>query len=459
MLDATPKEIVERKALRINPAKTCQPVGAMYAALGIHNCLPHSHGSQGCCSYHRTVLSRHFKEPAMASSSSFTEGASVFGGGSNIKTAAKNVFALYNPDIIAVHTTCLSETIGDDMPTYISQMQDSGIIPEDKLIIHTNTPSYVGSHITGFSHMVTGMVDYLSENTGAKNGKCNIIPGFVGPADMKEIKSLFAAMDVPYTMFPDTDGVFNAPTTGEFEMYPKGGAKVEDIVDAGNSEFTYALGKYASEQGAKALEKKCKVPFKTLKTPIGIDATDELLMAVSEATGKAIPESIELERGQLVDLMIDSQQYFQGKKVAMIGDPDEIIALAQYVIALGMIPKYVITGTPTGIAFSKEINAMLDAAGIEGCKVKAEADFFDLHQWIKNEGVDLLISNTYGKSIAREENIPFVRFGFPVMDRYGHIYNPKVGYKGAMNLLVDMCDAMLDKEERECAEEDFEIVR
>jgi nitrogenase molybdenum-iron protein beta chain len=42
-------EVVERHALTINPAKTCQPIGAMYAALGIHRCLPHSHGSQGCC--------------------------------------------------------------------------------------------------------------------------------------------------------------------------------------------------------------------------------------------------------------------------------------------------------------------------------------------------------------------------------------------------------------------------
>ena len=78
MLDGTTAEIVERKALRINAAKTCQPVGAMYAALGIHGCMPHSHGSQGCCSYHRSHLTRHFKEPVMATTSSFTEGASVF---------------------------------------------------------------------------------------------------------------------------------------------------------------------------------------------------------------------------------------------------------------------------------------------------------------------------------------------------------------------------------------------
>ena len=41
MLDCTPKEIKERKSGgMINPAKTCQPIGAMYAALGIHGACP-----------------------------------------------------------------------------------------------------------------------------------------------------------------------------------------------------------------------------------------------------------------------------------------------------------------------------------------------------------------------------------------------------------------------------------
>ncbi len=78
MLDYTTKETTQRSALRVNPAKTCQPVGAMYAALGVHECMPHSHGSQGCCSFHRMFLTRHFKDPAMASTSSFTEGASCW---------------------------------------------------------------------------------------------------------------------------------------------------------------------------------------------------------------------------------------------------------------------------------------------------------------------------------------------------------------------------------------------
>ncbi|WP_411680656.1 nitrogenase molybdenum-iron protein subunit beta [Clostridium thailandense] len=453
MLDMTPKEIIERKALKINPAKTCQPIGAMYAALGIHNCLPHSHGSQGCCSYHRMQLTRHFKDPIMASTSSFTEGASVFGGGSNIKTAIKNIFSVYNPDIIAIHTTCLSETIGDDLPTYISDAE----IPEGKLVIHANTPSYVGSHVTGFSNMVKAMVDYLSKNSGTKNGKINILPGFVNPSDMREIKRIFDVMGVPYIMFPDTSGVVDSPMGEKYEMYPKGGAKVSDIIDAGNSEKTIALGSYTSKAAAVALEKKCKIPFHMLKTPIGIEAVDELLMVLSKMTGREIPYELEEERGQLVDLMLDSYQYFHGKKVAIYGDPDLVIALTEFVVSLGMIPKYVITGTP-GEEFEKEVEKIMEKAEIEGY-AKSASDLFQLHQWIKNESVDLLIGNTHGKFIARAEDIPFVRFGFPILDRYAHYYMPTVGYKGAIRLMETMCSSILDRMDRDCRDEDFELVR
>jgi len=454
MLNSTPKEILERKALVINPAKTCQPIGAMYAALGIHNCLPHSHGSQGCCAFHRMQLTRHFKDPIMASTSSFTEGASVFGGGANLKTAAKNIFSIYNPDIIAVHTTCLSETIGDDLPTYISDAD----VPEGKVIIHANTPSYQGSHVTGFSSMVKAMVDYLSQNAGKKNGKINIIPGFVGPAEMREIKRIFKLMGIPFSMFPDTSGVVDAPMSEKYEIYPKGGTKVEEIVDAGNSEMTFAFGKFASEAGAIALEKKCKVPLQLLKTPIGIDATDALVFALAKITGKEVPYELEEERGQLVDLMLDSHQYFHGKKVAIFGDPDLVIAMTELALSLGMIPKCVITGTP-GEYFQKEVTKMLENAGVKDSYVKSASDLFDLHQRVKSEPVDLLIGNSHGKQIARAEDIPFVRFGFPILDRYAHYYNTTVGYKGTINLIEMMCNAILDRMDRDCADEDFELVR
>jgi nitrogenase molybdenum-iron protein beta chain len=453
MLDHTPKEYVKREALVINPAKTCQPVGAMYAALGIHKCMPHSHGSQGCCSYHRMLLTRNFRDPAIASSSSFTEGSAVFGGGSNLKTSIKNIFSIYNPDIIAIHTTCLSETIGDDIPTFLGE----ATIPEGKFVIHANTPSYVGSHITGFSNMVKGIVKYLAKDTNKPNGKINIIPGFINPGDMREIKRMLKAMDVPFIMFPDTSGVLDAPMTGKYEMYPAGGARIEDIIDSGNSLGTIGLGHFSSTDGVFGLEAKCKVEGKVLKSPIGIKATDEFLMAAAAMTGKDIPPELEEERGQLLDIMLDSNHQYQHKTVAISGDPDIVTSLTEFVSSLGMIPKYVLTGTP-GEAFERDVKEILAEADIKGSKVLAAGDLFTLHQWIKEEPVDLLIGGTHSKFIARAEDVPFIRVGFPILDRSVHSYMPILGYKGGMRLVELISNAILDRKDRDAADEDFELI-
>lgn len=457
MLDGTTAEIVERKALRINAAKTCQPIGAMYAALGIHSCMPHSHGSQGCCSYHRSHLTRHFKEPVMATTSSFTEGASVFGGMANLTQSLKNIFSIYNPDVVAVHTTCLSEVIGDDIPTIVRKSKEEGSIPDGKVVIHANTPSFVGSHVYGFANMVSGMVNYLAEKTGTTLNQVNVIPGYVEPADMREIKRLAAAMGVNIVMFPDTSNVLDGPLTGQYKMYPEGGATVAQIKSSGDSIATLALGHFASHVPAATLESKCNVPAAFMELPIGVGPTDRFIEALRSYGGVEVPASVELERGRLVDLMSDLSQYFHGKRVAVSGDPDQVIALTQLLLELEMMPVYCITGSP-GNQFEKRMHELLDGA-VPGAKIKQNADLFELHQWMKQSPVDLLITNTYGKYIARVENVPFVRFGFPILDRAAHRFNPTVGYAGAINLINQMLNAILDKKDRECAEEWFELVQ
>lgn len=453
MLDLTPKEVSVRSALRINPCKTCQPVGAMYAALGVHRCMPHSHGSQGCVSYHRTFLTRHFKEPAMASTSSFTEGASVFGGGSNIKTAAKNVFDLYDPDIIAIHTTCLSETIGDDLNSYIQEMS----IPEGKLVVHANTPSYVGSHINGFFNMMCGFINYLTQKTGTPNGKTAIFPGFVNPGDMRELKRIAGLMQVPFTMFPDTSGVLDAPMTGRFEMYHKGGTTIDEIRGLGDCGKVLALGQITSVEPAELLEKKCKVPYELMPLPIGIEATDQFVQALSKISRQEVPYELEEQRGQLVDILLDSHQYSYQKSVAIFGDPDTVIGLTALCLEMGMVPKYVITGTPKE-EFNKLAGALCEKYGVQDCTVKANADLFELHQWIKNDPVNLLLGTSYGKQIAKAEDIPFVRAGFPVLDRYVHSVLPMVGYGGAMLLVEKILNALMDRQDRDCEDKDLEVV-
>jgi nitrogenase molybdenum-iron protein beta chain len=458
LLRHTTPEIAERKALTVNPAKTCQPIGAMYAALGIHGCLPHSHGSQGCCSYHRSTLTRHYKEPVMAATSSFTEGSSVFGGQANLLQAIDNIFTIYDPELIAVHTTCLSETIGDDITQIVQKARAEGKIPEGKAVIHANTPSYVGSHVTGFSNMVTSMVKQLAESSGTRGRTVNLIPGWVEPADMREIKRLAGAMGVDTIMFPDTSDVLDAPQTGKHVFYPRGGVTMADLRRAGDSAATLALGPLASGPAAKAMEHLHKVPCTTSDLPIGVRATDRFVDALRTLGRVEVPGEVEDERGRLIDIITDMAQYFEGRRVALWGDPDQLVPLCEFLLDVGMLPVYVVTGTP-GKAFDRRMDAVLGDA-VPDAKVRQGqcADMFLMHQWIKENPVDLLVGNTYGKYIARDDGIPFVRHGFPILDRVGHSYFPTVGYRGGMRLLEQILNALLDQQDRESPEESFELV-
>ncbi len=459
LLRHTTKEIKERKALTINPAKTCQPIGAMYAALGIHGCMPHSHGSQGCCAYHRSALTRHYKEPIMAATSSFTEGSSVFGGQANLVQAINNIFTVYDPEVIAIHTTCLSETIGDDMKQISKKAQDDGKVPDGKKIIYCNTPSYVGSHVTGFSNMVKGMVDGLAEPTTDKLRTVNIIPGWVEPSDMREIKRLCKSMEVDTIMFPDTSDILDAPALGKHEFYPKGGATVQDIAKSGSSQATVALGPTCSGAAAKHLDVKCKVKPSIIELPIGLSATDEFIDTLRKVAGVRVPEEITAERGRLVDVITDMHQYFFGKRVALYGDPDQLVSLAQFVVDLDMIPAYIITGSVGNKSLRRRLQKALgDKYVEENVYIGQQADMFLMHQLIKNNPVDLMIGNTYGKYIEHDEGIPLLRHGFPIYDRVGHSYFPSVGYMGGLRLVEKMLDIFMSKRDKECPEEKFELV-
>jgi len=431
LLRHTPAEpAVEREALTINPAKTCQPIGAMYAALGVHNCMPHSHGSQGCCSYHRSMLTRHYKEPVMAATSCFTEGSSVFGGQANLLEALDNIFTVYNPDVVAVHTTCLSETIGDDLTQMTAKAIESGKVPAGKTVLLANTPSYAGSHVTGFSTMVKGMVTGLAASSAeTKLDVINIIPGYVEPSDMEEIKRLTTLLGVQTILFPDTSNVLNGPLTGKFQMFPSGGTTVEALRATGDSRATLALGPLASTAAAKALRRMA---------------------------GVTVPDSINRERGQLLDVMTDMHQYTYGKKVALAGDPDHLVALVDFLVTMDMQPIHIVSGTP-GKDTLKRMQPSLDKLG-RPVNVKIPSDLYQLHQWIKQEPVDLIIGGTHCKYFARDEDIPLLRFGFPIIDRVGHQYFPNVGYKGGLRLLEKILGLLMDRQDRDAPEERFELV-
>ena len=336
-----------REALTVNPAKACQPLGAVLCALGFEKTMPYVHGSQGCVAYFRTYFNRHFKEPVACVSDSMTEDAAVFGGQKNMMAGLENAKALYKPDIIAVSTTCMAEVIGDDLNAFINNTKKAGHIEQDFPTPYAHTPSFVGSHTTGWDNMFEGMIRYFTLNhmddkKVGSNGKINLVPGFeTYLGNYRVIHRMMKEMGVDYTLMSDPSEVLDTPADGTFRMYA-GGTTQAELKDSPNAIDTLLLQPWQLEKTKKFVQTIWHQPATAINIPMGLEWTDEFLMKISELTGKPIPASLELERGRLVDMMTDSHTWMHGKKFSLYGDADFVMGMTKFLLEMGAEPTDVL---------------------------------------------------------------------------------------------------------------------
>ena len=454
-----------REALTVNPAKACQPLGAVFAAVGFEKTLPFVHGSQGCVAYYRSHFSRHFKEPTSCVSTSMTEDAAVFGGLNNMVDGLANAYKLYEPKMIAVSTTCMAEVIGDDLNSFIKTAKEKGSVPADFDVPFAHTPAFVGSHITGYDNALKGVLEHFwSKGERVAGESLNIINGFDGyvVGNNRELKRILDLFGAEYTLLGDQSDVWDTPTDGQYRMYD-GGTKLEDVKKALNAKATLSLQGYSSEKSLAYCAEQGQ-ETSALYYPVGVSGTDKLLQEIARLTGKSIPEALKAERGRLVDAIADSQAHLHGKKFALYGDPDTLIGLVAFLLELGAEPVHVLA-TNGNKAWVAQVEAMLAASPFgAGCKVYAGKDLWHMRSLLFTEPVDFLIGNTYGKYLERDTGTPLIRIGFPVFDRHHHHRFPLWGYQGGLNLLVKVLDAIfedMDRKTNDIAKTDysFDIIR
>jgi nitrogenase molybdenum-iron protein beta chain len=410
-----------REALTVNPAKACQPLGAVFAAVGFEGTIPFVHGSQGCVAYYRSHLSRHFKEPSSCVSSSMTEDAAVFGGLNNMIDGLANTYSMYKPKMIAVSTTCMAEVIGDDLNAFIKTAKEKGSVPNEYDVPFAHTPAFVGSHVTGYDNALKGIIEHFW------NGKA----GTVG---------------IEYTILADNSDVFDTPTDGEFRMYD-GGTTLEDAANAIHAKATISMQHYSTEKTLPVIAAQGQEVV-SFNHPIGVTATDEFIMALSRISGKEIPEELARERGRLVDAMADSSAHIHGKKFAIYGDPDLCIGLAAFLLELGAEPTHVLATNGTK-QWAEKVQAVFDSSPFgQNCHVYPGKDLWHMRSLLFTEPVDFVIGNTYGKYLERDTGTPLIRIGFPIFDRHHHHRYPVWGYQGGMNVLVWILDKIFDEIDR-----------
>ncbi|TAN41039.1 MAG: nitrogenase molybdenum-iron protein subunit beta [Nitrospirae bacterium] len=451
----------KRENIKINPAKACQPLGAVFCASGFDGCMPFVQGAQGCVAYFRSHLSRHFKEPFAAISTSMTEDAAVFGGLNNMIEGMENTYALYKPKMIAVSTTCMAEVIGDDLNAYIKTAREKGVIPEDLPVPFAHTPSFVGSHIVGYDNMLKGILKTLSEGRkGETNGKVNIIPGFdTYTGNYHELKRLMGLMGAAYTLLADVSDAFDSPNTGEYKLYP-GGTPLPDAMDAVNAVGTISLQRYSTAKTMDYIQKEWGHQKTAVRSMIGIKNTDSFFEELSRLTGRPIPAAIETERGRAVDAMVDSHPYVHGKRFALVGDPDQLLGMMSLIMEMGGEPVHIVC-TNGDKHFESEAKELLASSPFgAGGTVYIGKDMWHMRSLLFTEPVDILIGNSYAKFLTRDTGTPLIRIGFPLFDRHHLHRQPIIGYQGVINLVSLLVNTVLDELDRKTIDTtSFDVIR
>jgi nitrogenase molybdenum-iron protein beta chain len=451
-----------RQALVVNPAHTCQPLGAELAAHGFEGTLPFVHGSQGCASYYRSTLNRHFREPAPAVCSAMSEDAAVFGGQNNLHEALENACALYRPRMVAIFTSCMPEIIGDDLSAFIKNARAKGIVSKDLPLPFANTPSFNGSHVNGWDAMVLAILQTLTDGKkveGRCTGKLNLLPGFdTNTGNYREYKRILEAFGVPYTLLADISDVFDAPNDGTYRLYP-GGTPLAEAADSVNGKATLTVAPHATARTFAWMKESYAGRHAALPMPMGIAKTDAFLLKLSELFERPVPDSLRAERGRAVDAMTDAHQYVHGKRFAVYGDADLLLGYVSFLLEMGATPRHVLCSKGSK-RLEKELHALLDGSPYgKGATVHVNRDLWHLRSLLVTDPVDALIGDTHGKFAARDAKIPLFRLGFPIYDRVNKHRVPIVGYQGVINLVTEICNRLIELGDDTADDRHFEMMR
>ncbi|SLM31676.1 NifK2 [Desulfamplus magnetovallimortis] len=437
-----------------NACKMCTPLGAALAFHGIEGTIPLLHGSQGCSTYMRRYLISHFKEPVDIASSNFSEETAIFGGGANLKTAIQNIARQYNPEMIGIATTCLSETIGDDVDMIIESMGD---IMKETALVHVSTPSYSGTHVDGFHHAVRAVVDQYNPS-GVKNRKnsrarkkINLFPGMLSNEDLRHLKAIFKDINTELALLPDYSERLEGPSWMEYQSIQHGGTPIKEIQKmhraTGSIEFGTILAASVERGNGSAgslLESRFNIPLASMGIPIGVKATDRFFSLLEKMTLKMIPKKYKEQRGRLIDAYVDGNKYVSKKRAIVYGEEDFVAAMAGFLAEIGIIPVLCASGGKSGL-FIESLRSILPENIFKQVSIHQGMDFTDMEEHARTLMPDLAIGNSKGYTMTRHLDIPLVRVGFPIHDRVGGFRTLHIGYKGAQQLFDTIVNTLLQK--------------
>jgi len=425
----------------VNPCTLCAPLGAALVTCGIRGAISLLHGGQGCATYIRRYLISHFREPVDIASSSFGETQTVFGGEDNLGRDLDNIEQQYHPEVVTVASTCVAETVGEDVPMLLKRYNGRRRVALP--VVFASTPSYKDGHVEGFHLMVHSIVEAVAIHAGPPERTMNVLPPMVSPADLRHLREIIEAFGVAATMLPDYSDTLDGVILEEYCALPQGGTPLADIAKMPRSIATLDFTMTGKAPRASDVLTKRGASARVVGLPIGIRATDELIETMVRETGVECPQWLTKERGRLLDAYADGHKYVFGKRVGLYGEPEMVVALARFLAEIGAKPVLCATGARNH-ALSKALEQLPDGLVVE---VLDDTDFGKIEKACSRTDVELLIGSSKGYGMARRLGIPIIRMGFPIHDRIGAGRMLAVGYRGTLSFFDTLVNVFMEHQQ------------
>ena len=422
----------------VNPCTLCAPLGAALASAGVRGTVPLLHGGQGCATYIRRYLISHFREPMDVASSSFGESQTVFGGEANLHRALQNIDRQYKPSLITVATTCVAETIGEDVERLLASYGEKN--PNHKPVVWASTPSFKDGHVEGFHAMVAALVGKLATAAGPKRRSMNLLPPIVSPADLRHLREIVQGFGLGATILPDYSDTLDGVILDHYRPLPEGGTAIEDVAEMPRSLGTldFAMTGKAIRASQILAERGCSATH--LGLPIGVRAMDAMCDCLTELSDNESPAWLQQERGRLLDAYADGHKYVFGQRVAVYGDPEMVAGVARFLAEIGARPVLCATGARNRAL----LPAVADLPPDDERVILEDTHYGAIEAACRDLKPDLLIGSSKGYRMARALGVPLLRAGFPIHDRMGAGRLLQVGYRGTLQLFDSVVNTLLE---------------
>ncbi len=439
-------EIVKRKkALSVSPLKASQTIGAALAFLGFRRAIPMLHGSQGCTAFGKVFFVRHFREPIPLQTTAMDQVTTVMGSEDSVVEGLKTICEKNSPSLLGVPTTGLSETQGSDVNMAVKGFRKQYPQFNNIPVVPVATPDFSGCLESGYAKAVEAIIATLVSPAaeagtvpGRRRRQLNVLVGSsLTPGDLEELKDIIELFGLRPLLVPDlSDSLDGHLGEDEFSALTIGGTDVSELQTLGDALATLVIG-HSMNKAGDTLQQLTGVPDHRFNHLMGLEAMDQLVMALSEISGEPVPERMDRQRAQLQDAMLDCHFMLGMGRFAVAGDPDLLQSFSDMLHGIGA----------QTVAAVSPVNApVLKSVQSESVKI---GDLEDLEKIAEANGAEVLICNSHGVESAERLGIPLLRAGFPQYDTLGGYQKTWIGYRGTRQTLFELANIMLELEKGE----------